>query len=188
MHAELITLEGDNDFNIGYTPYYDDTMDGIGDFFKTAGKFIATPFIATGKGVGHFFMEAGRGIKSGDIKKVAFSPFKGIGHIGGTAYRAAKEHAEYYWRPSKMREWMSPLGMAITAAGAIPGPHSLIMLPLGAALTAGGSISEGIYQKDRQKIADAAEKKYLEDSKKKNLMWTIGGIALLGVGAYMAFK
>lgn len=181
MRAQLITLEG-NTYNP--TAYHGEQMNGLLDYFNAAGSAVSSAFVSPVKGAGHFVMEAGRGISSGDWGRVGAAPFKGIGKTGGDFFRKNKEHAEWYWKPSKMRQWMSPVGGALMAAGAAFPP---LLIP-GAALTAGGAIGEGLYQKDRAGKADPAEIERLKKAKQTNLMWTIAGIGLLGAGAYMAFK
>lgn len=194
--ADLVTLAGDYNYNFNVTHSRlnrrsrvkrrnEELMGDLFDFFKSATKFVVSPFVSVGKGIGHAGMEMYRGIKSGDIKKILAAPFRGIGHTGGTFYRTSKSHLEYYWRPSKMKDWMRPIGAAITAIGAVPGPHTLIMVPLGLALTLGGTIGEGVYIKDQMKKAeDAAKISALEKQEKANLIWT--GVAGVGVvAAYM---
>lgn len=183
MNAQLVTLEGEN---FSMSPYImgNEQMGGLLDFFKSAGTAITSSFVSPIKGFTHFIMEAGRGIAAGDWGRVGASPFKGIGHTGMDFFRKNTEYAEWYYRPSKMRQWMSPIGAAFMAAGAVFPP---LLIP-GAALTAGGAIGEGLYQKDRATKADKAEKERLVAAKKSNLMWTLAAVGLLGAGAYMAFK
>jgi len=129
-------------------------------------------------------METWRGVKSGDIGRVVAAPFRGIGHGGAEWYRDTTEHLEYYWRPSKMNQWMTPVGAVVTAAGSIPSPLSPFLLAGGAALTAGGMYARGYVNKDKAKKAAAlAQAKALADAqlqKKKNVQWL--GIAAAAVG------
>lgn len=188
--AELITLSGD--YSLRYNRRQrvnsrnDELMGGLLDFFKSAGKTIVSPVVSVAKGVGHTTMEIGRGIKSGDIKRILTAPAKGIGHTFMTQGRTYKEFSEFFWRPSKMKDWMKPIGGAVMAIGAVPGPHSIFMVPIGAALVLGGSIGESVYIKDQmKKAASATQKQTMEEQKKANYLWY--GVGALGVvGAYMA--
>lgn len=196
--AELVTLSG----NYMSSPYgysrrtrssarkaeLDELMGGFVDFLKSAGSVVASPLKSAGKGVGHTFMEVYRGAKTGDVLKIVKAPFKGIGHAFMTQYRTTKDMSEFFYRPSKMRTWMGPVGGIVTAIGMVPGPHSIIMVPLGAALAAGGGIAQGIYSKDQaKKAASAAQQAAAEQGKKTTYIWY--GVAALGVvGSIMMFK
>ncbi len=191
--AELVTLAGD--YGCTYPSRYnrrsrvnarsEEMMGGVMSFIKSAGKIAITPFRAIGKGVGHFAMETYRGAKTGDFKKILAAPFRGIGHGSATIYRDTKEHSEYYWRPSKMREWMGPVGGIVTAIGAVPGPHSVFMLPIGAALAVGGALGNKLYVEDQIKQAKkSAEDKDVKDANTATYMWL--GVGALGiVGTFM---
>lgn len=197
--AELVTLSGNHLYSAhdGYTrrsrhsarqEELEEVMGGLWSFVKSVGKTAISPFKAVGKGVGHMTMEMYRGAKKGDILKILKAPFKGIGHTFMTQVRDTKSMAEYFYRPSKMRSWMGPVGGIVTAAGMIPGPWSVVLLPLGAALAAGGGIAQGIYSKDQAgKAASAAQQAAAERGKTTTYIWY--GVAALGVvGSIMMFK
>lgn len=191
--AELVTLSGHYGYNrrqriSSRNDEIDEIMDGFMSFVKRVGKTAISPFVSVGKGVGHTVMETYRGVKTGDIMKIITAPFKGIGHTFMTQVRDTKSMAEFFYRPSKMRSWMGPVGGIVTAIGMIPGPWSVIMLPLGAALAAGGGIAQGIYSKDQAgKAASAAQQKAAEEGKKTRYIWY--GVAALGVvGSVMMFR
>lgn len=161
-----------------------ETMDGLLDWGKSVVKSSLSPITSSIKGIGHTVMEAGRGISSGDIKRVLAAPVKGTGHTVLSWGRDTKEHAEWYYRPSKMRQWMKPVGGLVTAAGAIPTPASPFLLAGGAALTAGGAIGDKIYQEGKRRQAIREGQKEQENqavaASQKNNIYIYGAI---GIGA-----
>jgi len=196
MTAYIATLEGDYSRSYKHTgrQYKDprftgETMAGWG-FIKSIGNVIMAPV----KGASHAVMEVGRGIKSGDLKKILKAPFKGVGHTIGETYRGTTDHLEYYWRPSKMG-WMKPVGSGLMMAAPFTGPAMPLMMAGGAALTLGGSIGGKVHQThlERQAVraqntpeAKAARAK-ASKQKADNQKWMyIGGAALLGGVALMA--
>lgn len=183
--AELITLSGHYGRRSQISTRndeIDELMGGFMDFIKSVGSTAISPFKAVGKGVGHTFMEAYRGAKKGDVLKILKAPFKGVGHAFMTTTRDIKSQAEFFYRPSKMRTWMGPVGSIVTAIGSIPGPHSIFMLPIGMALATGGGISQGIYSKDQaKKAASAAQQAAASAGDKTKYIWY--GVAGLGVVA-----
>ena len=192
--ADLVTLAGDYNYNFSSTrtgrrgrvsARNEELMGDLFDYFKSAGSFIVSPFVAVGKGIGHAGMEFYRGAKTGDFGRMLASPFRGAGHTGMTLARTSGEHAEYYWRPSKMKDWMKPIGATLLTIGAVPGPHSVFFIPIGAALTIGGTIGETVYINDQIKKAQTAQKLADAEAKKKaNYIWY--GVAAIGaVGVWM---
>lgn len=160
----------------------------IGDWFKTSVKAMVSPITSIAKGIGHTVMETGRGLSRGDVGRVLLAPVKGIGHTTGSFYRDEKEHLSYYWRPSRM-SWMKPMGAAVGAIGAIPGPHSIIMVPLGIAMATAGTIGDASFKKKKAEEAykegqiNAEEQAQLkQENTKKTLMW----IGLIGAGGLIA--
>ena len=195
--TDLVTLSGNYNYHFPNSRRYnrrlnvnarnEELVDGLLDYVKSAGTFIAKPFISVGKGTGHFAMEAYRGVKTGDIGRVLKSPFKGAGHAAFSYGRAFKEHAEYYWRPSKMKDWMKPIGGSLMAIAPFTGPAAIVLFPLGAVLTLAGAAAETIYINDQIKKAEAAAQvQALEDKKKANYIW-YGAAAIGAVGLYMVF-
>lgn len=190
--AELITLSGHYGRRSQISSRNDEIDELMGDFLdflKSTGSMAISPFKAVGKGVGHTFMEAYRGAKKGDILKILKAPFKGIGHTFMTQVRDVKSHAEYFYRPSKMRHWMGPVGGIMTAAAtAIPGPWSVVLIPLGIALSTGGGIAQGIYSKDRAKKAtsEAEQAKALAGEKAKYIWYGVAGLGV--VASIMMFR
>lgn len=193
--AELVTLSGDygHTYNsrVGrrnqVSQRNEELMAGLLDYLKSAGSFVISPVVGLAKGVTHAGMEVYRGVKTGDIKRVLSAPFKGVTHSGMEVYRDIKEHSEYYYRPSKMKDWMKPIGGAIMAIGAIPGPHSIFMIPIGAFLTLSGSLGESIYINDQIKKAQVAQSLVdAQEQRKTNYIWY--GVAAIGlVGSWMVF-
>jgi hypothetical protein len=197
MNAQLVTLSGSYTpelFTYGRMDRYkrrcvnQELMGGVFDYVKSAASVVVNPITSVAKGTGHMVMEAGRGIKEGDISRILTSPLKGAGHIAGETYRTHREHWEYYYRPSKMGEWMQPVGGLLTVAGAVPTPASPFLLAGGAALTAGGAIATSITDKDKasQAAASLQAQKLLEQQKIKktnNIAWlglaAAGGLGLL---------
>jgi len=188
--AELVTLAGDYGYSnpSRYNRRYrnkatsEELMAGIGDFLKSAGNMAILPFKAVGKSIGHTTMETYRGIKTGNFKRILKAPFKGTTHGVMTAYRDTKSHTEYYWRPSKMKEWMGPVGAAVTAIGAVPGPHSVFMLPIGALLSVGGALGNKMYVADQIKQAKiSADSVEAKEANMASYMWLgVGALALGG--------
>jgi len=157
---------------------------GLKNFGSSIVNVVTAPF----KGVGHFVMEAGRGISRGDIARVASSPFKGFAHSGLSLGRASGRHLEYYWRPSKARLWMKPVGGALTALGMVP-VLGAPFLVAGALVSIGGGLTEGIYQGDQAKKAreanDVQALAKVEADKKRNQQYImVAGVLTAGIIGY----
>ena len=164
-------------------------MGGFGNWLKDTVASGFNVIAAPVRAVGHTVMEVGRGVKEGDWGRVAMAPVKGVGHGVAETYReGVRDPASWWWQPSKMRQWMSPAGTALLAAGSIPSPFTPFLLAGGAALSAGGAIGEGVYQKDVQGRATSTQKIQLAEEQKKNNMWLIAGAGILGVSALMLLK
>jgi hypothetical protein len=169
-----------------------ETLSGIGDFLKSKVKFITSPIRSVAKGVGHTVGEVGRGFSRGDIGRVVKAPFKGVGHTVASQVRDVKGHAEWYYRPSKMRQWMKPAGGIVTAAGMIPTPASPFLLAGGAALTAGGAIGEKVFQKKKAyeavRAGETQKALQAETTAKRNNMLLVGAAGVGVLGLFMALK
>ncbi len=182
----------------GINPYMtygkmsDEYMGGLWDFVKSIGKAVVSPIVSVAKGTGHAFMEFGRGAADGDIMRMAKSPFKGVGHAAGTMYRTQKEHLEWFWRPSKMAQWMKPIGGAFAIAGTIPTPLSPFLLGGGALLGAGGEFAKRYTSKEKeQEFRDRGDIKAADDVKKnrmQNYLITAGIIGAVGIGALLILR
>ena len=192
MTPQIVTLG--NDMVNYYNP--SELMGGdLFSFLKDTGKAILSPITSIGKGTGHMFAEAGRGISRGDFSRIALAPLKGVGHTTGSMFRDNTNMFENYWRPSKMG-WMQPVGALVTAIGTIPGPHSPFMIPIGAGLTTAGTVGTGIKQKQdaenlvkEQNISNAQAQAQLEaegKSKNQTMWWLIaGGGAVLAASYFL---
>ena len=167
-----------------------ESMAGIVDFGKSVWNISTSSISSVVKGTGHTFGEIGRGVSRGDWTRVALAPVRGGTHVAGSMYRDVKQHIEWYYRPSKMRQWMKPAGAAVTVAGSIPTIASPILLAGGAALTAGGAIGESLYQKDQARKAAASGNttavSRAREAQKKNLIW-YGVAGAIGVTALVMF-
>ena len=194
--TDLVTLSGTHNYHFKNSRLNrrstvharnEELMGGLLDFIKDSGSALASPFVAVGKGIGHVGMEAYRGVQTGDPLRVLKAPFKGAGHIAIDYSRSIKEYSEYYWRPSKMKDWMKPIGASILAIGSVPSPLSILFIPLGTALVLGGTIGESVYINDQiKKAEDLSRLQSAEDQKKANYVWY--GVAAVGVvGAILIF-
>jgi hypothetical protein len=151
---------------------------------------MLTPITSAVKGTGHFLFEFGRGAKEGDFKRMLASPFKGIGHIGGSMWRDTTNYAQYYYRPSYMAVWMQPVGSALMAAGSVPSPASPFLLAGGGLLTiAGGIAGKSVADKKADEANTQQEKdEILRKQQQKNYMYYALGAVLVVGGGYMLFK
>jgi len=166
MSAFIATLEGDyapsRSYNYSARRYYHDgrvTDDFMGGFFQAIGGMAKSAWrvgTAPIKGATHGIMEVGRGIATGDVKRILAAPIRSMGHIGGEAYRGTKLHGEYYWRASKMSQWMGPAGVGMSAVAPFTGPAAPFLLAGGAALTIGGKVGSKIHQTHLQRQAARA--------------------------------
>jgi len=156
----------------------------LGDTFRA----VTSPVRSVVKGATHGVMEVGRGISRGDLKRVVKAPFKAAGHTVLAQKRDYTRHLEHYWRPSKMRKWMKPVGSGLMAAGAVPTPASPFLLAAGGALNIGGAAGEAIHKTHKARQAARAQAKSRATAKaetqeavKKSLPWiVIGGVGLIG--------
>lgn len=143
MTAYIATLEGEyshRGYNYSGRRYRDsrlqgETMSGLWSAVKGMGSSAIKVVTAPVKGAAHTVMEAGRGIASGDIKRVITAPIKGTGHMVGETFRGTKEHAEWYYRPSRMAQWMGPTGSAMSGIAPFTGPAAPFFIGRGSSLT-----------------------------------------------------
>lgn len=202
MTAHIATLEGDYTRGYKYTGrrYQDSRLQGetMSGFWGAIGKMGKSAFqvvIAPVKGITHATLELGRGVMTGDIKRILNAPIKGTGHIFGEAYRGTKTHLEYYWRPSKMSQWMGPAGAGLSAAAPFTGPAAPFLLAGGAALTLGGAVGSKIYETGLERKAAragntpeaiAARLRAEKEAKNRKIWMYAGGAALIGGIALIA--
>lgn len=194
--AELVTLSGNiphyasRRANVRNRRNYREEMMG-GNFLQDLGNVIASPIVSMAKGSGHFVMEAGRGVATGDWKRVATSPFKGVGHSFMDAGRKTWDFGEQFWRPSKMQAWM-PMGSKLCMAGGAIATATGVGAPIGAGLYAcgialglGGAIGTKIHANNKLKndaLSPEQKEEIRKTEKRKQLMiWGVAGLAGAGL-------
>lgn len=172
-------------------------LSGLWSAAKGLAKSAVRVAVAPITGTAHTIMEAKRGIERGDIKRVLTAPIKGIGHGVGETVRGTKQHMEWYWRPSKMSQWMQPVGGAMTTVAPFTGPAAPFLLAGGAGLTVAGSIAGKVHgtHLQRQAVRAAARgetsqaQTYATQAaakKKQTNTWLIvGGVAAAGAALLM---
>lgn len=177
----LITLEG----HLGSEFELEDDFEVMGmlDMLIDTGKNLTKVTTSVIKGSAHTLLEAGRGVKDGDVTRVLKSPFKGVGHAAGESYRGVRDEAEWFWRPSKASQWMQPAGAVLTSAGTVPSPLSPVLLGVGGALSLGGAVHSGLYAKDLQKKQSEQAKIRAKQVQERNKKWILIGGSALAVGA-----